>query len=78
MRLFSTTFFSHNIDVSKRRSPFQSQTLQGIALGSSDISYGLEIYNHISNQIYTSTVLKIDEINETKSLFNLKYVGGIF
>ena len=47
-RLFSTTYFSHNKDGTKRRSPFQAHTLQGIAVGWSDISNGLEIYNPLT------------------------------
>ena len=78
IRLFSTTYFAHTKDGVKRRSPFQAHTLQGIAIGWSEVANGLEIYNPITKQIYTSTVFKIDELNATRSLFNLQYNGGIF
>ena len=60
IRPFSTIYFSHSKDGAKRRSPFQAHTLQGIAGGWSDISNGLEIYNLITKQIYTSIIFKID------------------
>ena len=66
IKLFITTYFSHQKDGSKHRSPFQAQTLQGIAVGCSDIPNGLEIYNPLNKQFYTSTVFKIDNNITTK------------
>ena len=63
IRLFSTTYLSHTKDGTKRRSPFQSHTLQDIVVGWSDTSNRLEIYNPLNKQIYTSTVVKIDDLN---------------
>ena len=52
--------------------------MQGIALGWSDITNGMEIYNPITKQLYTTTVYKLDEHNQTKLHFNLPFDGGIF
>ena len=60
------------------RSQFQAHKLQVIAIGWSEISNGLEIYNPTTKQLYISTVFKIDELIYTKLIVNLPYDGGIF
>ncbi len=52
--------------------------MQGITIGWSDTDNGLEIYNPIVKKVYTTTVYKIDELNQTKTYFNLTYDGGIY
>ena len=51
--------------------------MQGIAVGWSDVANIMEIYNPVTKQLYTTTVYKLDEHNNTKSHFNLSYDGGI-
>ena len=77
-RLFSTAYFSHTKDGTKTRTNVQSHSMQGIAVGWSDTANGMEIYNPITKQLYTTTVYKLDEHNQTKLHFNLTYDGGIY
>ena len=77
-RLFSTTYFSHLKDNTKQRSNIQAHTLARIAVGWSDVANGLQVYNPITKELYTTSVFKIDEHNATKSYFNLQYDGGMF
>ena len=77
-RLFSTIYFSHTKDGTKTRTNVQSHSMQGIAIGWSDTANGMEIYNPVTKQLYTKTVYKLDEHNNTKMHFNLSYDGGIF
>ena len=56
----------------------QAHTLAGIAVGWSDIANGLQVYNPITKELYTTSIFKIDEHNATKSYFNLTYDGGMF
>ena len=77
-RLFSTTYFSHHKDNTKERSNLQAHTLAGIAVSWSDVANGLQVYNPITKELYTTSLFKIDEHNATKSYFNLHYDGGMF
>ena len=77
-RLFSTTYFSHKKDNNKARTNIQAHTLAGIAVGWSDVANGLQVYNPITKELYTTSVFKIDKHNPTKLYFNLKYNGGMF
>lgn len=77
-RLFSTAYFSHHKDNTKERSNVQAHTLAGIALGWSDVANGLQVYNPITKELYTTSIFKIDGHNATKSYFNLHYDGGMF
>ena len=73
--LFSTAYFSHTKDGSYARTNVQSHTMQGIAVGWIDVANDIEIYNPVTKQLYTTTVYKLDEHNNTKSHFNLQYDG---
>ena len=53
-RLFSTAFFTHSKDGVKARSNIQSHTMAGIAIGYSDIANGMEIYNPLTKELYTT------------------------
>ena len=77
-RLFSTTYFTHTKDNTKSRTNLQAHTMAGIAVGWSDIANGLLIYNPITKVLYTSSVYKMDEHQQTQSYFNLSYDGGMF
>lgn len=77
-RLFSTAYFSHTKDGTKQCTNVQSHSLHGITVGWGDTANGMEIYNPITKQFYTTTVYKLDEHNNTKQYFNLPYIGEIF
>ena len=77
-RLFSTTYFSHLKDNTTERTNVQVHTLVGIAVGWSDVANGLQVYNPITKELYTTSLFKIDENNATRSYFNLQYDGGMF
>ncbi len=77
-RLFSTAYFSHNKDNTKSRTNTQAHSMAGIAVGWSDVANGLLIYNHITKELYTTLIYKIDEHQQTQSYFNLSYDGGMF
>ncbi len=63
----------------KLRSNVQAHIPAGIAVGWSNVASGLQVYNPITKELYTtSSVFKIDKHNATKSYFNLKYDGDIF
>ena len=70
--------FSHTKDGTHARTNVQSHTMQGIPVGLSDVANGMEIYDPITRQLYTTTVYKLDEYNNTKSHFNLPYDGWIY
>ena len=78
IRLFSTVYFSHSKDNTKARTNMQAHTLAGIAVEWSDTANGLLVYNPITKELYTTSVYKIDEHNQTKTYFNLQYDGGMF
>ena len=59
-----------NIDIHKY--------LAGIAVGWSDVSNGLQVYNPHIKELYTTSTFKIDKHNATKSYFNITYDGGMF
>ena len=77
-RLFSTAYLSHQKDNTHPRTATEPHTLQGIAVGFSDKANGMEIYNPSTKQLYTTTVYKLDESNETRNHFNLHYDGAMF
>ena len=52
--------------------------MTGIAVGWSDVANGLFIFNPITKELYTTSLYKIDEHNQTKNYFNLQYNGGMF
>ena len=77
-RLFSTAYFSHTKDNTKSRTNTQAHSMAGIAVGWSDVANGLLIYNPITKELYTTSIYKIDEHQQTQSYFNLPYDGGMF
>ena len=77
-RLFSTAFFTHVKDGVKARTNIQSHTMAGIAVGYSDVANGMEVYNPLTKELYTTSRFKLDEHHSTKTYFNLDYDGGIF
>ena len=77
-RLFYTAYFSHTKNGTHKRTNVQSHSMQGIAVGWSDVANVIEIYNPVTKQLYTTTIYKLDEHSHTKSHFNLTYDGGIF
>ena len=76
--IFSTVYFSHTKDNTKVRTNVQVHTLTGISVGQSDTSNGLLVYNPITKELYTTSIYKMDEVNATKTYFNLPYDGGMF
>ncbi len=78
IRLFLTVYFSHSKDNTKERTNVQAHTLAGIAVGWSNTANGLLVFNPITKELYSTSIYKIDEHNETKTYFNLKYDGGMF
>ena len=77
-RLFSTAYLSHTKDNTHTCTTTDPHSLQGIAVGYSDRANGMEIYNPNSKQLYTTTVYRLDEQNETRNHFNLHYDGAMF
>ncbi len=77
-RLFSTAYLSHSKDNTHQRTTTEPHSLQGIAVGYSDRANGMEIYNPNSKQLYTTTVYRLDEQNETRNHFNLHYDGSMY
>ena len=75
--LFSTIYFSHSKDNTKQRIT-QAHSLAGIVVGWSEQANRLMVYNPITKELYTTSIYKIDEHNETKTYFNLTYNGGMF
>ena len=55
-RLFSTAYFFHAKDGSHTQTNVQSHTMQGIAVGWSNVANGMEIYNPVTKQLHTTTV----------------------
>ena len=48
-------------------SNLQAHTLAGIAVGWSNVANGLQVYNPITKELYTTSIFKIHEHNTTKS-----------
>lgn len=58
-RLFSTTYFSHHRENTKEHTNVQAHTFAGIAVGWSDVANGLQVYNPITKELYTTLAVKI-------------------
>ncbi len=70
-------YFAHTKDNTKAHTNVQAHTMAGIVIGWSDTSNGLLAYKHITKELYTTSVYKIDEHhNATKTYINLQYDGG--
>ena len=69
--LFSTAFFTHTKDNVKARTNVQSYTMAGIAVGYSEIANGMEIYNPLTKELYTTSRFKLDEHHSMKTYFNI-------
>ena len=77
--MFSTTYFSHHKDNIKECSIVQAYTLAGIAVGWSDVTNGLQVYNPITKELCTISIFNINEhIMQGKPYVNLAYDDGIF
>ena len=76
--LFSTAFFSKLEDSTTKRTNMQSHTMQGIAVGWCEKANGMNIYNPLTKQLYTTNLFRPDESMSTKNYFNLSYNGGMF
>jgi hypothetical protein len=78
-RLFSTGYFKHSSDGSRRRDGITEATsMAGIAVGHCRKSEGLLFYCPHNSQFYSSVDYKLDEGRSTPNTFNLQYDGGIF
>ena len=78
-RLFSTGYFKHSSDGSRRRDGITEATsMAGIAIGHCRKSEGLLFYCPHNRQFYSSVDYKLDEGRSTPTTFNLRYDGGIF
>ena len=52
--------------------------MAGISVGHSEVANGMEIFNPLTKELYTTSRFKLDEHHSTKTYFNLTYDGGIF
>jgi hypothetical protein len=77
-RLFSTAYFLKQKDVTTSRAMAQAHSMQGIAVGHSEIANGMEIWNPTTKKLHTENVFRLDEHSNTPTEFRLQYDGGLF
>ena len=71
--LFSTAFFTPTKDNIKARTNIHLHTMVGIAVaGYIEVANGMEVYNPLTKELYTTSCFKLDEHHLTKAYFNLK------
>lgn len=64
-RLFSTAYFLKQKDVTTSRTMDQAHSMQGIAVGHSEIANGMEIWNPTTKKLHTENVFRLDKHSNT-------------
>jgi hypothetical protein len=78
--IFSVGYFHHDRDGSVARSTFQSNVLEGIAIGRSETSNAMVFYNPLTKQYYEPDTYKLDPSRLPSSVWpsQITYDGGMF